>query len=120
MKKEYIVDEEFLAQRGLQLSEYSLDSTYNPAIIQTGLDICITRISKLNDEVKGERAIEKFLDANPDKVLSFKKLQYRVIYNLIFMNETAPTDQYVDDVIVHELKPGRINGTQYGLFNERR
>ena len=120
MKTEYIVDNTYLQDRGLNLNDYSLDGTYIPIIIRLGLDLAITRISKLNDEVKGENAVETFLDKNQEKVDSFKKLQYRVIYNLVFQSEIAPTDQYVDDIIVHELKVGKINSTQYGIFNERR
>lgn len=116
MKKEYIVDDDFLAQRGLQLSEYSLDSTLNPAIVQLGLDLCITRISYLDDSVKGEKAVEEYLDKHADKVDVFKKLQYRVIYNMIFQNETRPDDSYVDNIIVFELGLGKINGWQKGIY----
>jgi len=120
MKNEYIVSDKYLAEKGLDLNEYALDGTYIPAIINLGLDISITRISTLNDEVKGENAIEKWLDTHQDKLDSFKKLQYRIIYNLIFQNETSPTDKFVDDIIVHELKIGRINSTQWGYYNEPR
>lgn len=116
MKKEYIVDEDFLSQRGLQLSEYSLDSTYNAVLIQLALDLCITRISYLDDSVKGEDGIEKYLDSHADKVNCFKKVQYRVLYNLIFQNETSPTDGYVDNIIVFELGLGKINGWQKGIY----
>ena len=120
MKNEYVVDNNYLAEKGLDLNDYALDGDMIPAIINDGLDLCITRISSLNDDVKGESSIEKFLDNHPEKVDSFKKLQKRVIYNLIFMAETSPTDKFVDDIIVHELKVGRINATQFGYFNERR
>ena len=120
MKNEYVVDNDYLAQKGLDLNNYVLEGDMIPAIINDGLDLCITRISTLNDEVKGEKQIESWLDNNHDKVDTFKKLQYRVIYNLIFMAETSPTDKFVDDIIVHELKVGRINATQFGYFNERR
>ena len=119
MNKNYVVDNDtYLTDRGLNLNEYALDGTLIPAIIQAGLDLCITRISTLNDEVKGEKQIENWLDSNPDKVDTFKKLQYRVIYNLIFQGETSPTDPFVDDIIVHELKVGKINSTQFGYFNQ--
>ena len=118
MNTNYVVDNTYLAQRGLDLNDYALDGTFIPAIIQLGLDLAITRISYLNDEVKGETEVETFLDKNPNKVETFKKLQYRVIYNLIYQAETSPTDKFVDDIIVHELKVGKINSTQYGYFNE--
>ena len=118
MNKNYVVDNNYLAERNLDLNNYALDGTMIPAIIQLALDLAITRISVLNDEVKGEKAVENWLDKNSDKVDTFKKLQYRVIYNLIYQAETSPTDPFVDDIIVHELKVGRINATQFGYFNQ--
>ena len=50
-----------------------------------------------------------------DKINTFYKAQYRVIYNLIFQNETSPLDPLLDNIIVHELKWGKINGFQKGL-----
>lgn len=118
MKKEYIVTNEELKEHGLDLNEYALEGTLIPAIIMKGLDITITRVSTLNDDVKGEKNIERWLDNNKDKTDDFKKIQRQIIYNLIFENATAPTDKYVDDAIVHELRIGRINGTQFGIYNE--
>lgn len=118
MKKEYIITNKELTERGLDLNDYALEGTMIPAIINLGLDLCVTRISALNDDVKGESNIESWLDKNQKQVDSFKKLQYRIIYNIIFQGETSPTDKFVDDIIVHELRIGRINGTQYGIFNE--
>ena len=118
MNSNYVVNKEYLSQKGLKLSDYALDGTLIPAIINISLDLVVTRISALNDDVKGEKKIEEWLDKHADKVNDFKKLQYRVIYNLIFQGETSPTDKFVDDIIVHELRIGKINSTQYGLFNE--
>lgn len=120
MKSNYIITEEELTLKGLNLNDYALDGTLIPVIINIGLDLAITRISALNDDVKGEVNIENWLDKNADKLSAFKKLQHRIIYNLIFQNETSPTDKFVDDIIVHELRLGRINGTQFGIFNEPR
>lgn len=120
MKNEYIITDDELKVKGLNLGDYALEETMIPAIIALGLDLTVTRASALNDDIKGENAIEKFLDEHQDKVDAFKKLQYRVIYNLIFQNETSPTDKFVDDIIVHELRLGRINATQFGIFNEPR
>lgn len=118
MKKEYVVTNEYLAEKGLDLNNYALDGTYINAIINLGLDLSITRISTLNDDVKGETNIEKWLDKNQDKLATFKKLQYRAIYNLIFQGETSPTDKFFDDIVVDELRIGRINATQFGYYNE--
>ena len=120
MKKEYIVTSQELKEKGLELNDYALEGTLIPSIINLGLDLTITRISALNDDVKGETDIENWLDKHPDKVGAFKKLQHRIIYNLIFENQTSPTDKFVDDIIVHELRLGRINGTQFGIYNEPR
>ena len=116
MKQEYIVNNEYLAQRGLDLNDYALDGTLIPAIIQLGLDLLITRISYLDDNKKGENSVELALDKEPSKVDTFFKAQYRVIYNLIFQNETSPTDPFVDNIICHELGWGKINGWQKGIY----
>lgn len=116
MKSEYIVSNEYLAQRGLDLNEYALDGTYIDAIIQTGLDIAITRCCFLNDAFLGEDSVELALDEKPQLVKSFLKLQHRIIYNLIFQNETSPVDSYIDSIIAHELGWGKINGFQKGTF----
>lgn len=118
MKKEYVVTNEYLAEKGLDLNDYTLDGKYINAIINLGLDLSITRISTLNDDVKGETNIEKWLDKNQDKLSTFKKLQYRAIFNLIFQGETSPTDKFFDDIVVDELRIGRINSTQFGYYNE--
>ena len=122
MNEKYIVSNEYLAQKGLDLNEYALDGTYIPAILDLGLDICVDRICKLDDDIKSENQIESYLDTDDDKrtkedkLKAFYKLQYRVIYNLIFQNETEPVDSYVDSIIVFQLGLGKINGFQKGLF----
>ena len=116
MKEEYIVTNEYLAQRGVDLNNYALDGTYINAIINLALDLVVTRICFLNDSIKGEEDIEKYLDENSQKVNAFFKLQYRMVYNLIFQAETSPVDQFVDNIIVFELGLGKINGFQKGLF----
>ena len=116
MKDEYIVSNEYLAQRGLDLNEYAVEGTYVEPIIYLALDIAISRICLLNDDFKGESYIEKALDDDPSLVNTFYKLQYRVIYNLMFQNETNPMDSLVDSIIVHELGWGKINGYQKGYF----
>ena len=116
MKQEYIVTNEYLAKRGLNLNEYALDGTYINAIINLGLDICVSRCCELNDSLMGEKSIEKALDENSDLVDPFFKLQYRVIYNLVFQSETNPVDQMVDTIIVHQLGWGKFNGFQKGLY----
>lgn len=116
MKENYVVSNEYLTQRGLNLNDYAIDGTYINAIIQLGLDLLVTRICYLDDEFKGESDIELALDKEPNKLATFFKAQYRVIYNLIFQNETSPTDPFVDNIICHELGWGKINGWQKGLY----
>ena len=116
MKDEYIITNEELQNRGLNLSDYALDDTLIPAIIQTGLDIGVTRCCLLFAEIGDEDELEKALDEHPNKVKAFKKLQYRIIYNLIFQAETEPVDVYVDTIIAQEINLGKINGVQKGYF----
>lgn len=116
MKQEYIVDDTYLSEKGLDLGEYALEETLIPAIINNGLDLLVTRICYLNDDIDGEEDIETYLDKNAKKVSAFKKAQYRVIYNLVFQNETSPVDPFVDNIIVHELGLGKINGWQKGIY----
>jgi len=122
MDEKYIVSEEYLAQRGLNLNDYALDGTLIPAILNIGLDLLITRICYLDDSKNSEDDVKKDLEKHPEKINSFYKAQYRIIYNLIFQAETSPTDPYVDNIICHELGWGLINGWQKGIYykhNER-
>lgn len=116
MKDEYVITNEYLTQRGLDLNNYALDGTLIPAIINIALDLLVTRVCYLDDNKKSELDIQSDLDSNQSKVGSFLKAQYRVIYNLIFQNETSPTDAFVDNIITHELGWGKINGWQKGIY----
>lgn len=116
MKEEYIVTNEYLSQRGLDLNDYALEGTLIPAIIRLGLDLLVTRICYLNDDLKGEDDVELELDRKPNKLNAFLKAQYRVIYNLIFQNETSPVDPFIDNIISHELEMAKINGWQKGIY----
>ena len=116
MKQEYIVTNEYLSERGLNLNDYVLEGTLVNAVINLGLDLLVSRICYLDDNKKGEHDIELALDNDEEKVKAFYKLQYRVIYNLIFQNETSPVDQFIDTIIVYELGWGKINGFQKGIY----
>ena len=125
MNKEYIVDVDYLKNRGLDLNDYALEGTLIPAIITDALDILVPRICKLDDSVKSESAIENYLSQSDDnrtsdeKISAFKKAQYRCIYNLIFQAETNPMDDMLDDIIVFELGLGKINGFQKGYYRKQ-
>lgn len=116
MKQEYVVTNEYLSERGLDLNEYALDGTYINAIINLGLDLLVSRICYLDDDKKGEKDIELALGNDENLINTFFKAQYRVIYGLIFQNETNPVDPLVDNIIVHELGWGKINGWQKGIY----
>ena len=121
MKSQYIITQEELAQKGLNLYDYA-NGDMIPAIINIALDTAITRCCTLNDNFKGQKSVEKAIDedvANDNEyglVDSFKKLQFRILWNLIFTATDDPVDLYVDSIIVHELGWGKINGIQKGLF----
>lgn len=116
MKTEYIVTNEYLSQKGLDLNDYALEGTLIPAIINIALDLLVTRTCYLDDSKKGEKDIEEYLDKNENKVNAWLKAQYRVIYNLIFQNETSPLDPMLDNIIVFEIGLGKINGFQKGIY----
>ena len=120
MDQKYVITEEELAEKGLDLNDYALEGTLIPAIINISLDICVDRICKLCDEISGENDIEEKVGDDPNKIRALKKLQYRCIHNLIFMGETEPTDAYFDDIISQQLKIGRINSIQKGYYHRER
>lgn len=116
MKKEFVITNDELTEKGLNLYDYALNGDYIPAIINIALDICVTRCCYLNDNFKGETSVEEDLTKDSWKVSAFKKLQFRVLWNLIFSATDDPVDLYVDTIIVHELGWGKINGIQKGLY----
>ena len=116
MNEKYVVSNEYLKERGLDLYQYALDGTFVQPIIQLALDLLVTRICYLNDSIKGEQDIETLLGDNQQKINTFFKAQYRVIYNLIFQNETSPIDPFIDNIIAHELEMAKINGWQKGVY----
>lgn len=116
MKKDYIITNEDLAQKGLVLSEYALDGSMVEPIINIALDLTITSILRLNDDFKYEDDIEKELDKEPRLVSAFKKLQYQVIYNLIFLGDIDPINNIVERIIACDLRWCKINGWQKQLY----
>lgn len=116
MKKEYIITYEELCQRGLDLADYALTGELIPALINRGLDICVSRCCYNYDNISSEEELELGLDKNQNKVSVFKKLQFNVLWNLIFTAENSPVDIMIDTIICHELNLGKINGVQKGLW----
>ena len=120
MKEQYIVTDNYLQTRfGLDLNDYALDGQYVQPIITMALEKALTRIYKLNDDFLYESDIEKALDDNANLVPAFLKLQYQVIYNLIFLGDNDPIDKSVDDIICFDLHWGKINGFQKSIFGNR-
>lgn len=115
MKLEYIITNAELKAKGLDLNEYALDSAYTQAIINIALDLSITTILSMNDNFSYEEDIIKELDNNNKLVLPFKKLQYQIIYNLVF-SENDPINTFVRNIIAFDLKWGKINGFQKTIF----
>ena len=116
MKQEYKITREECAEKGLDLNDYCLNGDYIEPVINRALDISISRCCYLNDSFLGETSVEEALDDKPDLVGSFKKLQFNILWNLIFTAEDSPVDNYIDTIIVHELGWGKINGIQKGLY----
>ena len=116
MKSNYIITNTECAERGLDLNDYAIEGTYVPALIHRALDIAITRCCYNYDEINGEEDLELALDKKPQKVGSFKKLQFQILWNLIFTATDDPVDVYIDTIIAHELNLGKINGVQKGIY----
>ena len=121
MKVDFVVTNEYLAEKGLDLNEYALEGTLINAIIQRGLGILVNRMCQIGNQFHSEDDIEKYLGLDDElrtsvqKVSAFFEAQYVVIYNLIFQNETSPIDQYVDGILAFQLGC-KINGFQKGLY----
>ena len=120
MNENYVVTNEYLADKGLDLNDYALEGVLITPIIQLGLDLLVNRMCQIGDQFHSELDIENYLGhddsvrTSVQKIDTFLKAQYRVIYNLIFQNETNPVDQFVDGILVHQLGC-KINGFQKGL-----
>lgn len=117
MKNEYIItNDELVENYGFDLSNYALDTTFVPMIINIALGKAVSRILYLNDNFKYEKDIELSLDKEPNLVSAFKKLQFQVIYNLTFLGDSNPIDMSVDTIICSDLRWGKINGWQKQVF----
>lgn len=116
MKENYIITNDEMQKKGLDLNEYCLEGSLIIAVINIALELAVTKCLKMNDNFKYEQDIEKALDENQSLVNSFKKLQYRVLYNLIFVGDSDPIDKNVEDIITFDLRWGKINGFQKGIY----
>lgn len=117
MDNKYIITNYELAEKGLDLNDYSLTGELIPAIIHIALDVVvIPRVLYNCDNLHSESDIESAIGDDQDKIKAFKKLQYVAIHSMIFQAETSPVDVYFDTIIAHELNIGNINGIQKGLY----
>lgn len=120
MKENYLIDEQYLSSKGLNLEDYLVDGTLAYAIINIGLDLLIDRMCQIGNQFHSEHDIEEYLEKNDERTPqekqdAFFKAQYRIIYNLVFTAETNPVDQYVDGILVYQLGC-KIHGFQKGLY----
>jgi len=123
MKVEYVITNEELSEKGLDLNDYALEGVYINAIIQRGLNKLVNEMCYFGD-LKSSSQIETYLSTSDertseDKVEAFKEAQYLVIYNMLMINDSDPFDDEVQKVIVYQLGL-KINGFQKGIFNRRR
>ena len=119
MNNDYIItSEELIENYGLDLTEYASDDSYINAIIRKALNMAITRVLFWNDNFEYEDDIELAIDNNKKLIKGFKKLQYQVIYNLIFSGDDNPIDAEVDNIITCDLRWGKINGFQKQIFRK--
>lgn len=116
MKNEYIINETELLEKQMNFSEIALDSDAGNGIIQIALGLAITRCLYLNDNFRYEEDIEKALDNDLKLVKAFKKLQWQIIYNLIYLGDNDPINTLVDNIICCDLRWGKINGYQKNLY----
>jgi hypothetical protein len=117
MDKKYIITNEELAERGLDLNDYALNGDLITAIIYIALDIVvIPRVLFNCDNLHSEDELELALGDDDKKIKAFKKLQYMAIHSMIFQAETSPIDVYFDTVIAYELNIGKINDFQKGIW----
>jgi hypothetical protein len=113
MKKDYIItNEELTNEYGLNLNDYAISGTMVNAIIKIAFNLGITRILFLNDNFLSAKDIESAIDLDSELVEPFKKLQHRIIYNLIFVGDKDPIDKSVDDIIGADLHWGKVNTFQ--------
>lgn len=115
MKKEYVITNEELNQKGLSLDDYALTGDFVQPLIYLAVDLAVDKICELGDNFKGESGIEQAMDSNSELVSVFKKIQYRILWNLLFTAETNPTDSLVDSIISKQFG-AKINGFQKGLY----
>ena len=118
MKKEYIITNEELTERDLNLEDYAIGDAEANAIILDCIDDCVTLCCSMNDDFKkGELSVEEALEKEPYKVSIFKKLQYQMLLCELRTPDENPLDNIkLQRIVSHELGWGKINGFQKGVY----
>lgn len=117
LKSLYITKEELREDYNLDLENFAVEETAIGTLINICVGKVITEIYKLNDAIKSDDEIFDFIVAS-GKVGAFKKLQYSVIYNYLYISGDDPITYAIRDIISHELKLSRINGIQKGVYSK--
>jgi len=114
LKDLYITKDELREIYGLDMEDFAVDETTIDIIINLCVGKAITTIYKLNDNITSDKDIYDLI-VNNGKELSFKKLQYQVIYNYLYISSNDPINDSIFDIIAYELKLCKINGIQKGV-----
>ena len=117
LKELYISKEELRENYNLDLENFAVEETAIDTLINICVGKVITEIYKLNDQIRNDEEIYNFLVEN-GKTKAFKKLQYSVIYNYLYISGDDPITYAIRDIITHELKLSRINGIQKGVYSK--
>jgi len=124
MRNDYVITNEYLKENyGLDLNDYALEGALIPAIINIALDKAVDIFCEYNDNIKSERALENYLGLDDeyylaiDKQDAFKKLQYQIIYRLIFESGLDIKDEWLISLLAKQLGC-KINGFQKGIFQK--
>lgn len=117
LKELYITKEELRENYNLDLENFAVEETSIDTIINICVGKMITEIYKLNDQIKDDDEIYNFI-VESKKVRAFKKLQYSVIYNYLYISGDDPITFAIRDIITHELKLSCINGIQKGVYSK--
>ena len=124
MNVNYVITNDYLKENyGLDLNDYALEGDLIPAIINIALDKATTIFCEYNDNIKSSRALENYLGQDDsyytaeEKQEAFKKLQYEIVYRLIFESGLDIKDEWLISILAKQLGC-KINGFQKGIFQK--
>ena len=124
MNTNYVITNEYLKENyGLDLNDYALEGDLVPLIINIALDKAVDIFCEYNDNIKGARQLNDYLGLDDeyllasDKQEAFKKLQYQIVYRLIFESGLDIKDEWLISLLAKQLGC-KINGFQKGIFQK--